>query len=88
MQVKGEKLIKNIQLYTFNFTLLTTAMVYIPLHGHSTFSFLEAIGTVKKIAQKVKKMDLSAIAITDYNGMYSAVQFYNLSKELIFKPII
>lgn len=63
-------------------------MVYIPLHGHSTFSFLEAIGTVKKIAQKVKKMELPAIAITDYNGMYGAVQFYNLSKELVFKPII
>jgi DNA polymerase III alpha subunit len=55
---------------------------YIPLHGHSTFSFLEAIGTVKKIAEKAKKMELPAIAITDYNGMYGAVQFYNLSKDL------
>jgi DNA polymerase III subunit alpha len=63
-------------------------MQYIPLHGHSTFSFLEAIGTVKKIAEKAKKMELPAIAITDYNGMYGAVQFYNLAKELWFKPII
>jgi DNA polymerase III alpha subunit len=43
---------------------------------------LEAIGTVKKIADKAKKMELPAIAITDYNGMYGAVQFYNIAKEL------
>lgn len=61
---------------------------YIPLHGHSTFSFLEAIGTVKKISEKAKKLELPAIAITDYNGMYGAVQFYNLAKDLWFKPII
>jgi len=63
-------------------------MQYIPLHGHSTFSFLEAIGTVKKIATRTKKMELPAIAITDYNGMYGAVAFYNLGKELGFKPIV
>lgn len=61
---------------------------YIPLHWHSTFSFLEAIWTVKKIAEKAKKMELPAIAITDYNGMYGAVQFYNLAKDLGFKPIV
>ena len=63
-------------------------MQYIPLHWHSTFSFLEAIGTVKKIADRTKKLELSAIAITDFPGMYGAVQFYNLAKELEFKPII
>jgi len=63
-------------------------MQYIPLHGHSTFSFLEAIGTVKKIADRAKKLALPAIAITDFPGMYGAVQFYNLAKELEFKPII
>lgn len=61
---------------------------YIPLHGHSTFSFLEAIGTVKKIADRTKKLELPAMAITDFPGMYGAVQFYNLAKELEFKPII
>ncbi len=63
-------------------------MQYIPLHWHSTFSFLEAIGTVKKIADRTKKLELPAIAITDFPGMYGAVQFYNLAKELEFKPII
>ena len=63
-------------------------MQYIPLHGHSTFSFLEAIGTVKKISEKAKRLELPYIAITDYNGMYGAVQFYNLAKDLWFKPII
>ena len=63
-------------------------MQYIPLHWHSTFSFLEAIGTVKKIANRTHKLELPALAITDFPGMYGAVQFYNLAKDLDFKPII
>jgi DNA polymerase III alpha subunit len=30
--------------------------MYIPLHGHSTFSFLEAIGKPKDIVKKAKEL--------------------------------
>ena len=58
------------------------------LHGHSTFSFLEAIGKPATIVNKAKELWIDAIAITDYNGMYGMVKFYQLAKDAGIKPII
>lgn len=58
------------------------------LHGHSTFSFLEAIGKPNKIVAKAKSLGMDAIAITDYYGMYGAIKFYQNAKENEIKPII
>lgn len=63
-------------------------MSFVHLHGHSTFSFLEAIGKPATIIKKAKELDMKAIAITDYNGMYGMVKFYQLAKEAGIKPII
>lgn len=58
------------------------------LHGHSTFSFLEAIGKPVAIVNKAKELWMNTIAITDYNGMYGMVKFYQLAKDAGIKPII
>lgn len=58
------------------------------LHGHSTFSFLEAIGKPAAIIKKAKELWMNAIAITDYNGMYGMVKFYQIAKDEGIKPII
>ncbi len=58
------------------------------LHGHSTFSFLEAIGKPAAIINKAKELWMNTIAITDYNGMYGMVKFYQLAKDAGIKPII
>lgn len=63
-------------------------MGFVHLHWHSTFSFLEAIGLIKKLPAYAKAHDMDAIAVTDYWGMYGAVQFYNTAKEAGIKPII
>jgi DNA polymerase III subunit alpha len=63
-------------------------MSFIHLHGHSTFSFLEAIGKPAAIVNKAKELGMNAIAITDYNGMYGMVKFYQLAKDAGIKPII
>ena len=63
-------------------------MSFVHLHGHSTFSFLEAIGKPNKILARAKELEMPAIAITDYNWMYSAVKFYQTAKEEWIKPII
>lgn len=54
--------------------------MYIPLHWHSTFSFLEAIGKPKDIAKKAKELWFPAIAITDYNVIYGLIQFFQAWK--------
>ncbi len=58
------------------------------LHGHSTFSFLEAIGKPAAIANKAKELWMQAIAITDYQGMYGMVKFFQVTKDTGIKPII
>jgi len=58
------------------------------LHWHSSFSFLEAIGKPKHIIAKVKSLEMKAIAITDYNWMYGAVNFYLWAGDEGIKPII
>ncbi len=58
------------------------------LHGHSTFSFLEAIGKPTTIVNKAKELWMNAIAITDYNGMYGMIKFYQAAKDVEIKPII
>jgi len=63
-------------------------MVFTHLHGHSTFSFLEAIGKPAAIINKAKELWMDAIAITDYNGMYGMVKFYQTAKDAGIKPII
>lgn len=63
-------------------------MSFVHLHGHSTFSFLEAIGSIKKLPAKVKDLGMDTIAVTDYNGMYGAILFYNAAKEAGIKPIL
>lgn len=55
--------------------------MYIPLHWHSTYSFLEALWQPKQIIQRAKELGISAIAITDYNGMYWIPTLFTASQE-------
>lgn len=62
--------------------------MFVHLHGHSTFSFLEAIGKPTTIIAKAKELWMNAIAITDYNGMYWTIKLYQAAKDAEIKPII
>ena len=55
--------------------------MYVPLHWHSTFSFLEALWQPKDIINRAKELWLQAIAITDYNGMFWIPAFFHASKD-------
>jgi DNA polymerase-3 subunit alpha len=55
--------------------------MYVPLHWHSTFSFLEALWQPKDIIKRAKDLWLPAIAITDYNGMFWIPAFFLAAKD-------
>lgn len=55
--------------------------MYIPLHWHSTYSFLEALGQPKQILQRAKELWFSAIAITDYNWMFAIPSFFMAAQD-------
>ncbi len=60
----------------------------IHLHWHSHYSLLDAIGHPADIVAKAQELGMNAIALTDYNGMYGAIEFYQACKKKDIKPII
>lgn len=63
-------------------------MWFIHLHGHSTYSFLEAIWTPKQLVSKCKDLWFTAVWLTDLFSMYGAVKLYEACKDAEIKPII
>lgn len=63
-------------------------MEFTHLHWHSTFSFLEAIWTPKKLVSKAKELWFTAIWLTDLSSMYWAVQLYENWRDNEINPII
>ena len=61
-------------------------MSFSHLHVRSGFSFLFGTFTPETLIKRAKEMSLSAVALTDKNGLYGAIRFY-LSSGMI-KPII
>lgn len=56
------------------------------LRGHSQYSLLRAIGPIGGILVQAQEHGMSAIGVTDYDGMYGAVELYENAKEIT--PII
>ena len=50
-------------------------MAYAELHTHSNFSFLDGASHPEELAAEAVRLGLSAIALTDHNGLYGAVRF-------------
>ena len=58
------------------------------VHGHSHYSLLQAIGSLKGIAGKLKNLEMTTMPISDYNGMYGAIQHYEIAKKEGLKPLV
>lgn len=62
--------------------------MFIHLHWHSHYSLLEAIGKPKNLVREAVDHGMSALALTDYNGLFGAIEFYQTCKDAEIKPII
>ncbi len=58
------------------------------LHIHSAFSFLYGTFTPEALAQRAREMGYAAIALTDKNGLYGAVRFYQAARSEAMQPIL
>jgi error-prone DNA polymerase len=45
------------------------------LHAHSSFSFLDGASSPAELAEEAVRLGLSALALTDHDGMYGVVRF-------------
>jgi DNA polymerase III alpha subunit len=62
--------------------------VFIHLHCHSHYSFLRGVASPEEIIAAAAEQKMPAVALTDTNGMYAAVGFYQAARKAGVKPIV
>ena len=63
-------------------------MSFIHLHVHSQYSFLDGASSLDSLLEKVKSLNMPALAITDHDRLTGAIKFYKKARILGIKPII
>ena len=60
---------------------------FVHLHAHSSYSFLDGASSVDDLVDAAVDLGQDALALTDTNGLYGAVRFWNAARERGVKPI-
>src|SRR3990170_3183864 len=63
-------------------------MTFAHLHVHTEYSLLDGFSNIKKLVQRVRELDMPAVAITDHGTMFGVIDFYNAATAAGVKPII
>lgn len=63
-------------------------MSFTHLHVHSNFSLLDGAAPVGELARAAARLGMRALALTDHDGLYGAVRFYQAAREAEIKPLI
>src|SRR3989454_7917729 len=61
--------------------------MYIELHCHSAFSFLDGASLPEQLALTASQLGYPALALTDHNGLYGSMAFAQESKQLGLQAI-
>ncbi len=61
--------------------------MFVHLHGHSTYSMLEGIWSIKEIIARIQELGMNTVALTDYFGLYGIVDFFRTASDNEVKPI-
>jgi len=61
---------------------------YVELHCHSNYSFLGGASHPEDMARRAAELKMPALALTDHDGLYAAIIFYQACKKAGVKPII
>ena len=63
-------------------------MMFVHLHVHSPFSFLDGACSIEDLVEAAASFDMPALAITDHNNLSAAVRFHRAATAAGIKPII
>src|SRR6187551_3522207 len=55
---------------------------YAELHAHTAFSFLDGASQPEEMAAEAGRLGLSALAITDHDGLYGVVRFAGAARAI------
>ena len=61
---------------------------YVELHCHSSFSLLDGASHPEDLVSRAADLEMPALALTDRNGLYAAIRFYQACLKANIKPII
>ena len=62
--------------------------MFVHLRCHSHYSFLRGVNPPEEIIAAAAEQKMPAVALTDTNGMYAAVPFYQAARKAGVKPIL
>ena len=63
-------------------------MAYAELHGHTNFSFLDGASAADELVERAVELGLSALAVTDHQGLYGVVRFAEAARAVDLRPVI
>jgi error-prone DNA polymerase len=63
-------------------------MEYAELHCHSNYSFLDGASHPDFLVQRAKELGLSALALTDHDGLYGTVKFFQSARYYGIKALL
>src|SRR6266852_3806162 len=69
-------------------SLSNRGAMFVHLHCHSHYSFLRGVASPEEIVAAAVEQKMPAVALTDTNGLYAAVSFYQAAKKAGVKPIV
>ncbi len=61
---------------------------FVHLHVHSVFSFLDSTCRLDRLVARAAELGMPAVAITDHDGTYGAVRFYQAAQKAGITPIL
>lgn len=63
-------------------------MSFVHLHTHTTFSFGDGACRIPEVVARAAELGMPALAVTDHEGLYGAVRFYQACEAAGIKPIV
>ncbi|HHJ52573.1 MAG TPA: DNA polymerase III subunit alpha, partial [Caldithrix abyssi] len=58
------------------------------LHTHSYYSLLDGVPSPEELVQAARRLGMRALALTDHNALYGAVEFFRQAQAYGVKPVI
>src|SRR5215207_5725991 len=65
-----------------------SAIDYVELHCHSSFSLLDATATPAQLVTRAGDIGMDTLALTDHDALYSAVPFITAARARGIRPIL
>ena len=67
---------------------MATKTEYVELHCHSHYSLLDGGSSPESLVERAAELGYPALALTDHDGLYGAVRFWQAARQWGIQPII